>query len=58
VLEIVAGYYYTPNGRNLGGGGVKQGAGVSPNVYAADKPRSSVDHQLNIALKTLAAEVK
>jgi carboxyl-terminal processing protease len=58
VLEIVAGYYYTPNGRNLGGGGVKQGAGVRPNVYAAENPRSSTDHQLQVALKTLAAEVK
>jgi carboxyl-terminal processing protease len=58
VLEIVAGYYYTPNGRNLGGGGVKQGAGVKPNVYAAENPRSSTDHQLQVALKTLAAKVK
>jgi len=58
VLEIVAGYYYTPNGRNLGGGGVKQGAGVKPNVYAAENPRSSADHQLSVALKQLAAEVK
>jgi len=58
VLEIVAGYYYTPNGRNLGGGGVKRGAGVTPNIYAAENPSSSADHQLNIALKTLAAEVR
>jgi carboxyl-terminal processing protease len=57
VLEIVAGYYYTPNGRNLGGGGVKQGAGVKPNIYAALNPHSSVDHQLEVALKTLAHEV-
>ena len=58
VLEIVAGYYYTPNGRNLGGGGVKQGAGVKPNVYAAENLRGPTDHQLNVALKTLAAEVR
>jgi carboxyl-terminal processing protease len=58
VLEIVAGYYYTPNGRNLGGGGVKQGAGVKPNVYAAVDPHSKTDHQLQVALKTLAAEVR
>ena len=57
VLEIVAGYYYTPSGRNLGGGGVKQGAGVKPNVYAAENPRSGVDHQLQVALRTLAHEV-
>jgi carboxyl-terminal processing protease len=58
VLEIVAGYYYTPNGRNLGGGGVKQGAGVKPNIYAAENPRSKSDHQLAVALKALAAEVR
>jgi len=58
VLEIVSGYYYTPDGRNLGGGGVKRGAGVKPNVYAAENPRSRVDTQLAVALKTLAAEVK
>jgi carboxyl-terminal processing protease len=58
VLEIVAGYYYTPNGRNLGGGGVKQGAGVKPNIYATDNPSSPVDHQLRVALKTLANEVQ
>jgi carboxyl-terminal processing protease len=58
VLEIVAGYYYTPNGRNLGGGGVKRGAGVKPNIYAAENPHSSTDHQLQVALKTLASEVK
>ncbi|HEY5317943.1 MAG TPA: S41 family peptidase [Solirubrobacteraceae bacterium] len=58
VLEIVAGYYYTPNGRNLGGGGVKQGAGVKPNVYVSENSRSRVDRQLNVALKTLAAEAR
>jgi carboxyl-terminal processing protease len=58
VLEIVAGYYYTPNGRNLGGGGVKEGAGVTPDVYVAANPRSLTDNQLNVALQKLAAEAK
>ena len=31
-LDITVGEYFTPNGRNLGGGGVKQGAGVTPEV--------------------------
>jgi carboxyl-terminal processing protease len=57
VLEIVAGYYYTPSGRNLGGGGVKQGAGVKPDIYAAALRRSKADHQLAVALKALAPEV-
>ena len=29
-LDITVGEYFTPNGRNLGGGGVKQGAGITP----------------------------
>jgi carboxyl-terminal processing protease len=57
VLEIVAGYYYTPNGRNLGGGGVKQGAGVKPDIYAVETRRSKADHQLAVALKALAPQV-
>ncbi|HTA13440.1 MAG TPA: S41 family peptidase, partial [Solirubrobacteraceae bacterium] len=29
-IKITVGEYYTPNGRNLGGSGVKEGAGVAP----------------------------
>ncbi|HEX4107226.1 MAG TPA: S41 family peptidase [Solirubrobacteraceae bacterium] len=55
-LDITVGEYYTPNGRNLGGGGVAQGAGIVPDVPVA----SGVDgaHGLDVALKTVAAEVK
>ena len=55
-LDITVGEYFTPNGRNLGGGGVKQGAGVDPEVKVAhgvDTP-----HGLAVALETLAAKVK
>ena len=31
-LDITVGEYFTPSGRNLGGGGVKQGAGITPEV--------------------------
>src|SRR5262249_56677025 len=31
-LDITVGEYFTPDGRNLGGGGVKQGAGITPEV--------------------------
>ena len=34
-LDITVGEYFTPNGRNLGGGGVKQGAGITPEVKVA-----------------------
>jgi carboxyl-terminal processing protease len=56
-LDITVGEYFTPNGRNLGGGGVKQGAGVIPEVLV---PRNVVDTDrgLTIALNTLAAKVK
>jgi|HubBroStandDraft_2_1064218.scaffolds.fasta_scaffold08603_2 carboxyl-terminal processing protease len=56
-LDITVGEYFTPNGRNLGGGGVKQGAGVIPEVRL---PASTVDTDrgLDVALNTLAAKVK
>ncbi len=55
-LDITVGEYFTPSGRNLGGGGVKQGAGIAPEVLV----RQGVDgnHGLEVALNTLAAKVK
>jgi len=56
-LDITVGEYFTPDGRNLGGGGVKQGAGITPEVLLAndivDTPQG-----LGVALKTLVAKVK
>jgi carboxyl-terminal processing protease len=56
-LDITVGEYFTPNGRNLGGGGVKQGAGITPEVPLAnnviDTPQG-----LDAALGVLAAKVK
>jgi carboxyl-terminal processing protease len=56
-LDITVGEYFTPNGRNLGGGGVKQGAGVTPEVVV---PKQIIDtaRGLDVALSTLAAKVK
>ena len=56
-LDITVGEYFTPNGRNLGGGGVKQGAGVIPEVLV---PKDVVDTNrgVAVALSTLAAKVK
>jgi carboxyl-terminal processing protease len=55
-LDITVGQYFTPNGRNLGGRGVLQGAGITPEV----KVREGVDtpHGLDVALHTLAALVR
>ncbi len=55
-LDITVGEYFTPNGRNLGGGGVKQGAGITPDVLVPHGVDS--DHGLAVALHTLAAKVK
>jgi carboxyl-terminal processing protease len=55
-LDITVGEYFTPNGRNLGGGGVSQGAGITPEVlvsHGVDTP-----HGLSVALDTLVAKLK
>jgi carboxyl-terminal processing protease len=57
-LDITAGYYFTPSGRNLGGGGVREGAGVDPNVVARDNPRTPRDEALAVAERVLAAKVQ
>jgi carboxyl-terminal processing protease len=56
-LDITVGEYFTPNGRNLGGGGVKQGAGITPEVPVS-KQVVDTRHGLMIALNALAAKVK
>jgi carboxyl-terminal processing protease len=55
-LDITVGEYFTPNGRNLGGGGVKQGAGITPEVDV--KQGVDTQHGLNVALSTLAAKTR
>jgi carboxyl-terminal processing protease len=55
-LDITVGEYFTPNGRNLGGGGIKQGAGVTPEVLVPHGVDS--EHGLDVALSVLAAKVK
>ncbi len=53
-LDITVGEYFTPSGRNLGGGGVRQGKGVGPNVYALDNPHTIRDEALGVAERTVA----
>jgi carboxyl-terminal processing protease len=55
-LDITVGEYFTPSGRNLGGGGVKEGAGIRPDVYALDNPHTARDEALTVAEKTVLAE--
>ncbi len=55
-LDITVGEYFTPNGRNLGGGGVKQGAGIKPEVLVPSGVDS--EHGLAVALGTLLKKIK
>jgi carboxyl-terminal processing protease len=54
-LDITVGEYFLPSGRNLGGGGVKRGSGITPDVSAQDDPKTKRDDEgLDAALKALA----
>ena len=53
-LDITVGEYFLPSGRNLGGGGVKRGAGVTPDVKAKDNPKTPRDEALATALREAA----
>jgi carboxyl-terminal processing protease len=53
-LDITVGEYFLPSGRNLGGGGVERGAGVSPDVRAEDDPDTPKDEALAAALREAA----
>jgi carboxyl-terminal processing protease len=53
-LDITVGEYFTPSGRNLGGGGVRKGAGITPDIQASDDPKTERDEALDKALETVA----
>jgi carboxyl-terminal processing protease len=57
-LDITVGEYFTPNGTNLGGGGVREGGGIQPNVYAVDNPRAPGDQALTTAERVVAAKLR
>jgi carboxyl-terminal processing protease len=57
-LDFTVGEYFTPDGTNLGGGGVRRGRGVQPNVYAVDNPHSRTDEALTTAERVVAGEVR
>jgi carboxyl-terminal processing protease len=50
-LDITVGEYFLPSGRNLGGGGVERGSGVSPDIRAEDDPETPRDEALLAALR-------
>ena len=57
-LDFTVGEYFTPDGHNLGGGGVREGAGITPNIYVASTPGSKPDKAFQTAEKTVAAELQ
>jgi carboxyl-terminal processing protease len=57
-LDITVGEYFTPSGRNLGGGGTRRGAGIKPDVRAQDNPDTPADEGLQAALRALAAQAR
>jgi carboxyl-terminal processing protease len=57
-LDITAGQYFTPNGRNLGGRGVTPGTGIQPDVKAMDDPKTKPDEALDRALGVLAGSCR
>jgi carboxyl-terminal processing protease len=56
-LDITVGEYFTPSGRNLGGGGVSKGAGITPDVQAEDNLKTKPDEALDKALETVASKL-
>lgn len=59
-LDLTAGQYYTPNGRNLGAGGSKKGEGLAPDVKVPGDSNTAAwrERSLETALKTLDAEAR
>lgn len=57
-LDITVGQYFLPSGRNLGGAGTKQGAGLKPSIPARDDPDTRRDDEaLEKALAVLARKL-
>jgi carboxyl-terminal processing protease len=57
-LDITVGEYFTPNGQNLGGGGVREGRGITPNVFAPNSFTARIDHALQTAERVVAARAR
>jgi carboxyl-terminal processing protease len=57
-LDITAGQYFTPKGRNLGGKGVSRGAGIAPDVPAKDDPKTAKDEALDVAASKLGPKCR
>jgi carboxyl-terminal processing protease len=56
-LDITAGQYFTPSGRNLGGRGVQTGVGIQPDIKASDDLKTRRDEGLDAALRAVAKKL-
>lgn len=57
-IDITVGEYFLPDGENLGGGGLRRGGGIKPDVVVAAAPSAKSDPQLRAALAILAAKAR
>jgi carboxyl-terminal processing protease len=57
-LDITAGQYFTPKGRNLGGKGVTTGTGIAPDVRAKDDPKTARDEALDRAVSVVGSQCR
>ena len=57
-LDITVGEYFTPSGRNLGGGGVREGGGIAPDIRVAGNPHARTDAALQQAERIVASEAR
>jgi carboxyl-terminal processing protease len=56
-IDITVGEYFLPGGENLGGGGLRRGAGIKPNVVVNAPVTASRDPALALAVALVAARV-
>jgi len=57
-IDITVGEYFLPNGKNLGDGGLRRGAGIVPNVIVKAPAGPHGDPALNAALRLVAAKAR
>ncbi len=57
-LEIVTGRWFEPSGRNVGGPGVTEGAGIQPDIPVSLNAKASGDRPLSVAEQTVAAKAR
>jgi carboxyl-terminal processing protease len=57
-LKITVGEYFTPSGRNLGGGGIREGAGIAPDISVSAQRVPGRDPTLAAGLRAVAAKLR